>query len=315
MTDRFSENKIILITRKTRLDDLILRFNTEAQARFYIEHLGSDFSDYVLEDKKYKSAVKEATNTLSRLGRLQILDRSFVPNFIFGKEDIIVALGQDGLVANILKYLDKQPVVGVNPDPDHYEGILLPYIVFELADVIQKVLKKSSAIRQITMARAVLNTGQSMYGVNDIFIGPKTHISARYSIQIEKKKEDQSSSGIIVSTGLGSSGWLRSVIAGATGISSATTGRQIEVRQKTKFTWESDYLYYSVREPWPSKTSSANLTFGKITKRNPLKITSAMPESGVLFSDGIETDFIEFNSGTVATIGVADKKGHLVVKG
>ena len=149
--------------------------------------------------------------------------------------------------------------------------------------------------------------------MNDLFIGPKTHTSARYSIQINKKKEDQSSSGIIVSTGLGSSGWLRSVIAGATGISTATTGRQIEVKQKSKFTWESEFLYYSVREPWPSKTSSANLTFGKITKKNQLKIVSAMPENGVIFSDGIEADYIEFNSGTISTIGVAEKKGHLVV--
>jgi NAD kinase len=313
MTDRFSEKKIILITRKTRLDDLISRFNTEAQARFYVEHLGSDFSEYTNEDRKYKSAVKEACDILSRLGRLQVLDRSYVPNFIFGREDIIAVLGQDGLVANVLKYLDKQPVVGINPDPDHYEGILLPYNVFDLSDVVQKILRESCSIRQITMAKAELNTGQSIYGVNDIFIGPKTHTSARYSIQFDKKKEDQSSSGVIVSTGLGSSGWLRSVIAGATGISSATIGRPIEVRQKTKFTWESDYLYFSVREPWPSKTSSANMTFGKITKRNPLLITSAMPENGVIFSDGIEVDFIEFNSGTVATIGIAEKKGHLVV--
>ena len=313
MMDRFSENKIILIIRKTRLDDLISRFNTEAQARFYIEHLGSDFSEYVDEDRKYKTAVKEAGNILSQLGRLQVLDRLYVPNFIFGREDIIVVLGQDGLVANVLKYLDNQPVVGVNPDPDHYEGVLLPYTVFKLSGVIQKVLKESCTIRQITMAKAELNTGQFIYGVNDIFIGPKTHTSARYSIQIDKLKEDQSSSGIIVSTGLGSSGWLRSVIAGATGISSAATGRQIEVRQESKFTWESDYLYYSVREPWPSKTSSANLTFGKITKRSPLKITSAMPDNGVVFSDGIEADFIEFNSGILATIGIAEKKGHLVV--
>jgi NAD kinase len=313
MTDRLSENKIILITRKTRLDDLISRFNTEAQARFYIEHLGSDFSEYVLEDKNYKLAVKEAGNILSRLGRLQVVDRSYITNFIFGKDDIIVVLGQDGLVANVLKYLDNQPVVGVNPDPDYYEGVLLPYNVFDLSGVVTKVFKESCTIRQITMAKAVLNTGQSIYGVNDLFIGPKTHTSARYSIQINKKKEDQSSSGIIVSTGLGSSGWLRSVIAGATGISSATTGRQIEVKQKSKFTWESEFLYYSVREPWPSKTSSANLTFGKITKRNQLKIVSAMPENGVIFSDGIEADYIEFNSGTISTIGVAEKKGHLVV--
>ncbi len=311
--DRLSENKIILITRKTRLDDLISRFNTESQAKFYIEHLGADFSDYIQEDNTYKTEVKSAKNILSRLGRIQVLDRSYVPNFIFGKQDIIVVIGQDGLVANVLKYLDQQPVIGVNPDPDNYEGILLPFAVSELYQVVQKVFQEKHQIRQITMAKADLNTEQSIYGVNDIFIGPRTHTSARYSIQINKKEEFQSSSGIIVSTGLGSSGWLRSIIAGATGISSATTGKQINVMQKSKFTWESEYLYYSVREPWPSKTSSANLTFGRITKKSPLKLVSAMSENGVVFSDGIESDYLEFNSGTLATVSVAEKKGHLVV--
>ncbi len=311
--ERLTENKIILIIRKTRLDDLITRFNTEAQARFYIEHLGADFSDYKIENTIYKSAVQEAKNALSRLGRLQTLDRSYVPNFIFGKHDVIVVLGQDGLVANVLKYLDQQPVIGVNPDPDRWEGVLLPFTISELSELLPDVFQERCKIRQITMAKADLNTGQTLYGVNDLFIGPKTHTSARYSIQINKKQEDHSSSGVIVSTGLGSSGWLRSILAGATGISSAATRRPIEVRQKSNFTWDSEYLYYSVREPWPSKTSSAELTFGKISPKNPLKLVSAMSDNGVIFSDGIEADFIEFNSGTLATIGVAEKKGNLVV--
>jgi len=58
--DRLTENKIVLIKRKTRLEDLIARYNTIAQAKFYIEHLGSDFSDYISEDEQYKKAVSEA---------------------------------------------------------------------------------------------------------------------------------------------------------------------------------------------------------------------------------------------------------------
>jgi hypothetical protein len=78
--------------------------------------------------------------------------------------------------------------------------------------------------------------------------------------------------------------------------------------------WDADYLYFSVREPWPSKNSAAELTFGKITRDQPLHIHSQMPENGVIFSDGIEQDFVEFQAGTMATIGLADKQGHLVVK-
>jgi len=49
-----TENKIILIIRQTRLDELISRFNTIGQAKFYIEHLGADFSDYQQENDIYK---------------------------------------------------------------------------------------------------------------------------------------------------------------------------------------------------------------------------------------------------------------------
>lgn len=38
-----------------------------------------------------------------------------------------------------------------------------------------------------------------------------------------------------------------------------------------------------------------------------------MPENGVIFSDGVEDDYLQFNSGTSAVIGLADTKGKLVV--
>lgn len=310
--DRITENKIVLIVRRTRLDDLIARFNTEAQAKFYVEHLGADFSDYRKEHEKYNTAVQHTQRLLSQMGRLQTIDRGYITNFIFGKTDTVVVLGQDGLVANVLKYLNDQPVIGVNPDPDRWEGILLPFIVSDLSKVIPDVFTGNRPIRSVTMAKAMLNNGQTLYAVNDLFIGQKTHASARYELHIDSYSEAHSSSGIIVSTGLGSSGWFRSILTGAAGIVSHISGKEIRAKQKDSFGWDAEYLYFSVREPWPSKTSSAKTTFGKITVNSPLTLVSQMPENGVIFSDGIENDFIEFNSGTFASITVADKKGHLV---
>ncbi|WP_283815061.1 MULTISPECIES: hypothetical protein [unclassified Bradyrhizobium] len=40
---------------------------------------------------------------------------------------------------------------------------------------------------------------------------------------------------------------------------------------------------------------------------------SLMPENGVIFSDGIEADRLDFNSGTEAQITVAEREGRLVV--
>jgi len=115
--NRLTENKVVLVTRRTRLDDLVARFNTVSQAKFYVEHLGADFSDYLNEHEQYRASVSDAVSTLERVGRLHMLDRSFLPNFIFGNDDTVVVLGQDGLVANTVKYTTTQQVIGVNPDP------------------------------------------------------------------------------------------------------------------------------------------------------------------------------------------------------
>lgn len=311
--ERLTENKIVLIKRKTRLEDLIARYNTIAQAKFYIEHLGSDFSDYVTEDEQYKKAVFEAQRELEPLGRVQVVDREYVPNFIFGDNDIVIAVGQDGLVANTLKYLSNQLLIGVNPDPARWDGVLLPFKVADLKLVIQDVFKMRRQIKEVSMAKAVLNDGQVIYAVNDLFIGQRTHVSSRYHIQLGDRHEHQSSSGIIISTGLGSTGWLKSVLAGAANIMNGISEKKIRLQQEMKLEWSADYLYFSVREPFPSRTSKTDIVFGKVTKGCPLKILSQMPENGVIFSDGIENDYIQFNSGIEATITVAEKKGHLVV--
>lgn len=311
--NRLTENKIVLITRKTRLDELITRFNTLDQARFYVENLGADFSDYQREDLLYKQNLMEASRGLEQLGRLQIVDRGFIPNFIFGQQDFVVVLGQDGLVANVLKYLDGQPVVGVNPDPRRWEGVLLPFTVSQLKKVLPQVFRQQRKIRNVTMALARMNTGETLHGVNDLFIGPRSHTSARYILRSGSATEKHSSSGIIVSTGLGSTGWFRSIVAGAAGITANLSGTPIDPNIGKPFGWDSDYLYFSVREPWPSKDSTAGITFGKVTRDTPLELDSLMPENGVIFSDGIEADYLAFNTGSKVTISIADKIGKIVI--
>lgn len=311
--ERLTENKIVLVKRKTRIEDLITRYNTIEQAKFYIEHMGNDFSDYISEDERYKKAIGKAISQLEAIGRVQVVDREYVPNFIFGDNDIVVVIGQDGLVANTLKYLSNQQLIGVNPDPDRWDGVLLPFQVPDLKAVVQDVFKKRRQMKEVSMAKAVLNDGQSIYAVNDLFIGQRTHVSSRYQIQLGMQREYQSSSGIIVSTGLGSTGWLKSILTGARNIVSGISEQKIKIQQESSLPWNIDYLYFSVREPFLSKTSGADIVFGKITKDNPLKILSQMPENGVIFSDGIEHDYLQFNSGIEATVTVAEKKGYLVI--
>jgi NAD kinase len=308
-----AENKIVLVVRPTRLDDLVVRHNTIQQAQFYVEHLGADFSDYLAEHRRYHDAVGKAESLLRDLGRVQRLQRRYLANFIFGPEDTVVVLGQDGLVANTLKYLDGQHVVGVNPDPARWDGVLLPFIVDDLPRIIPEELQRKRAVKTVTMAKATLNNGQTLHAVNDLFVGQRSHVSARYKIVVAGHEEQQSSSGIIVSTGLGSTGWLRSVYAGWAAATRTLLDHKVETRNEGAFAWDADYLHYFVREPFPSRTTQANIVIGRIAHADRMTIVSQMAENGVIFSDGIESDYLEFNSGSLAIISVAEKQGLLTV--
>ena len=313
--DRLTESKIVLIVRETRLEELKARFNTVSQARFYVEQLGGDFTDYELEDANYRQAVTHAQQMLTQLGRLQVVQRSFLPNFIFGPSDLVVAVGQDGLVANTLKYLDGQPLIGVNPDPRRYDGKLLPFQVRDLVTITPEVLRQKRPLKSVTMAKASLNDGQTLYAVNDLFIGPKSHGSARYTLHHGTQRERHSSSGVIVSTGLGSTGWFSSLLAGAQGLMAGIGQADREDMQGyfPKLAWDTPDLVFTVREPFPSQTTTTQLVFGRVNVETPLVIESHMPERGVIFSDGFESDFLEFNSGARAEIQVAERQGMLVV--
>ncbi len=305
------DRKVILVTRKTRLEELVNRHLTISQAKFYIEHLGADFGDYESEQATYLKARRTVFEALERKGLVQVVDRTFLPTFLFGPDDIVVALGQDGLVANTMKYLDGQPLMGVNPDPRRYDGVLLPFTPDDVPLVLPEVIARRRAVKAVTMAKATLSDSQVLYAVNDLFVGPKTHTSARYEIALSDVKETQSSSGIIVSTGLGSTAWMRSILTGASMLMQAQS-TQTKPAAIEAVPWDAPFLRFAVREPFPSVATQTNLVFGQADQRSPLLVRSLMAENGVIFSDGVESDFLEFTSGVTATISVADRRGQLV---
>jgi NAD kinase len=304
--------KIVLVTRKTRLDELIERFNTRAQAKFYIERAGGDFADYVLEHDAYHRSLALVRRAIETGLKIQVLDRALVPTYVFSKSDVIVTLGQDGLVANTAKYVGGQPIIAVNPDPERFDGVLLPFRANDLRASVERTLSGKTRVRSVTLAEAKLKDGQRLLAFNDLFIGASTHISARYRIRYGGRNERHSSSGIIVSTGAGSTGWLSSIFNETAGILSFLGRASSEIRRPA-MAWEEDRLVFVVREPFASRHSQATIVAGAVVRNAPLALESQMPMGGVIFSDGVEADHLDFNSGALATIGVAPEKATLVV--
>lgn len=303
---------VVIVTRETQLEGLVRRFNTVDQARFYLEHAGQEFDPVQAAHARYHKALDTVRHALPRTVRHQIVDRAMLPQMVFRETDLIITVGQDGLVANTAKFVNGQPIIAVNPDPLLFDGVLMPFTADMFRPALDQTLRDSVELRHVTMAKATLHDGQTLLGFNDLFVGALSHVSARYRIEHDGATETHSSSGIIVSTGAGSTGWLQSVYAGAAGIVEALGGQVAMPADHGRIPWNADYLVYSVREPFPSNTTQTGLVFGIIRPESPLRLDSQMNDSGVVFSDGVEADRLEFNAGAVATIGVAEQKATLV---
>src|SRR5262249_7140733 len=204
--------KLVVVTLKTRLEELVERFNTREQARFYIEPMGLDFAAYEQEHDAYQAALRLLRRQLDGLlSKTQQIERGFLPNFLFAPQDLVVTVGRDGLVVNTAKYLDGQPIVAVNPDPARIDGVLLPFPVTRAKNGVVKVLSQRARYHHVTMAEVGLNDGQRLLAFNDFYVGQRTHVSSRYSLSWHGRTERHSSSGVLVSTGAGSTGWISSV--------------------------------------------------------------------------------------------------------
>jgi NAD kinase len=304
--------KCVLVTRKTRLEELVERFNSRAQAKFWIEHAGGDFRDYEREDDAYRRALDTVRGAVARMLRVHVAERSFVPTMLFCEKDLVVTLGQDGLVANTAKYVGDQPIVAVNPEPERFDGILLPFRVSTGARAVAGVLGGRCRERRVTLAQAELNDGQRLLAFNDFFVGTRSHVSARYRITAAGRTEPQSSSGVLVATGAGSTGWLSSCLNMAAGVMALNGGAS--KRPEMKLAWEDDRLAFVVREPFASRTSQVGIVAGFVAAGGELVIESLMPSGGCIFSDGMEADFLAFNSGSVARLRVAGRKARLIVE-
>jgi NAD kinase len=324
--------RVTLITRPTRLTGLLQRWGTRGQAKFRFRanklaafaragnleqaatlQKKTDDEDFDLledEDEVYRDAVSQATRDLDLGVPVQTIDRSFIPNYDFSMSVAVVVLGQDGLVANAAKYVGDAPIIGVNPDPARYDGVLLPFQLREARNALRTVLAGKERIRKVTLAEVNLQDGQQILAFNDLFVGVRSHVSARYKLTVNGRTETQSSSGVLISTGAGSTGWMSSVFNMAAGIAIAQNRKPIE---PLRLKWDASQLLWVVREPFVSRTTQAGLVYGRLKEGDVIEIESMTPENGVIFSDGVEADALEFNAGTIATIGVAPRKARLVV--
>jgi len=291
--------RAVVIHRRSEYEELLARHGSRQQAAFFLETRGRSLDDVVAQRQALDSATQMATMAIPTEWRRAEVERADLARFVFGPEDVIVVVGQDGLVANVAKYLDGQPVVGINPEPDRNPGILVPHRPQATGALLSACLGEPR-LQERTMVEAVTDDGQTLSALNEVYIGHSSHQSARYQIETpDGRRERQSSSGVLAGTGTGATGWLRS----------AWQERQsaLTLPDPTQ-----PSLCWFVREAWPSPATGTELTEGSIAPGETLTVL-AETDQLVCFGDGVEADSLSLTWGQRLTIRTASRRLRLVL--
>ncbi|QYX77013.1 NAD(+)/NADH kinase [Streptomyces akebiae] len=293
--------RVVLVHRTTEYEELVARHGTHGQAAFFLRSRGRDIEDVAERHRRERGALAEVTSSIPLTWRQARVERADLDRFLFAPEDVVVVVGQDGLVANVAKYLAGQPVVGINPDPRRNPGVLVRHQPGQAVKLLSASLRRDCPMDELTMVEAVADDTQRLVALNEIYLGAAGHQTARYRLGLDGDRgvvEPQASSGVLVGTGTGASGWIRSVWQERA--SALPLPGPAEAR-----------LLWFVREAWPSPATGTSLVAGQLAAASHLRLT-VESDRLIAFGDGMEGDALELTWGQTVRVGVAGVRLRLV---
>ena len=291
--------RIVTVHRRTELDELLARHGTRGQAEFFLASRGKAIDEVDERHEVLRQALEGVARATPLDWRRADVERADLDRFLFTPDDVIVVVGQDGLVANVAKYLDGQPVIGINPEPGRNPGVLVAHPPSSVETLLAAIESRSAQFELRTMVEAALDDGQRLVALNEIFVGHPSHQSARYRLFAGDAGERQSSSGLIASTGTGATGWCRSIWQ------QSHSGLELPRPDENRLAW-------FVREAWPSPATGTTLVEGELRPGDELRIV-AETDGLVAFGDGIESDRLTFGWGQEARLRVAGERLRLAL--
>ncbi|WP_371097794.1 hypothetical protein [Streptomyces sanglieri] len=286
--------RAVLVHRTTEYEELLARHGTHGQAAFFLSSRGRSIDEVARRHRRTRQALADVAAAVPLQWRQSRVERADLDRFLFGPEDVVVVVGQDGLVANAAKYLSGQPVVGIDTDPGRNPGVLVRHRPRDAAALLRAAVSPGGTADELTMVEAVSDDTQRLLALNEIYLGPPGHQTARYRLGPDAPDapvEPQASSGVLVGTGTGATGWIRSL----------WQERHSELRLPAP---TDPRLLWFVREAWPSPATGTSQVAGELGREEGLRLT-VESDRLVVFGDGMETDALELTWGQTVRLGIS----------
>lgn len=220
------------------------------------------------------------------------IEYSSIKKELFRDADLVLTLGGDGTFIKAAHLIDNSLILGINSNPETSEGALTSISINEISKLNNLIEGKFEIIERQRADVILNNKVLEEKAVNEVYIGVASQFhSSRYKIKFKDKKEEQRSSGIIVSTGTGSEAWFLS--AG---------GKPFHYGDKK--------LGFIVREPYfGKKVFVPNLLHGEIFEGDELNVESTRESGGII---AINDSVYDFNIGDTVKIKISDKPLNVI---
>jgi len=208
--------------------------------------------------------------------------------------DLVVTVGGDGTFLEAARNVLRQPVVGINSDPQWSVGRYCIADSHNLHSVLSAVLCGTFCIKQLNRLHVRTKRQPSAVNcLNDILICHKTPAAmSRYRLNIGRINEEQRSSGIWISTAAGSTGAIRSA------------GGKV-------LTWSGRQWQYRPRELYAKTGKRYRLTGGVLGPLQTMHVLSLMKD-GRIYVDGAH-HHLPFTIGEKVTVRVAKQPLNFIV--
>lgn len=130
--------------------------------------------------------------------------------------DFVISIGGDGTALSASHFLEDKPLLAVNSNPEKSEGALTTITIEELEEKLGEIKLGKFKTEKLERIEVDINGKlQNPLALNEVFIAnEKAYLVSKYRIKLKDNgkivEEEQKSSGLIFSTGTGSTAWFKS---------------------------------------------------------------------------------------------------------